>query len=204
VTFAQQNRDGEDGRCRQRRNALRGLALAGVVALSLLAAACGGGSSAAKVAQVDTTTSVDQSSSAGSNRGSGDSYSSCMRSHGVPLFPDPNSNGQFSPGGGVDPNSPQFRAAQSACRSLLPKGGSFSADGAHLSPQQVTQRLKYARCMRSHGLPKFPDPGSHGGALEPDQVDPNSSQFKSADRACRALLPKLPRGGTHTASGGGK
>jgi hypothetical protein len=174
VTFVQQNRDGEDGRCRQRRNALRGLALAGVVALSLLAAACGGGSSAAKVAQVDTTTSVDQSSSAGSNRGSGDPY------------------------------SPQFRAAQSACRSLLPKGGSFNAGGAHLSPQQVTQLLKYARCMRSHGLPKFPDPGSHGGALEPDQVDPNSSQFKSADRACRALLPKLPRGGTHTASGGGK
>ena len=183
--------------CRADRAASIAILAAAVAGSALLASGCGGSSSSG-VPHVGSTTS------AGSKAPSGDSFSKCMRSHGVPLFPDPNSKGQISPGAGVDVNSPLFRAAQNACRSLLPKGGSFNAGGAHVSPQQVTQLLKYAHCMRSHGLPKFPDPGSHGVALEPDQVDPNSSQFKSADRACRALLPKLPRGGTHTASGGGK
>lgn len=42
----------------------------------------------------------------------------CMRSHGYPNFPDPSSQGVFnlSGGSGVDPNSPQFQSAMSACR----------------------------------------------------------------------------------------
>jgi hypothetical protein len=52
-------------------------------------------------------------------------YSACMRSHAVPNFPDP----VFSNGGaqlkitGIDPNSPQFVAAQKACQSLQPGRG---------------------------------------------------------------------------------
>jgi hypothetical protein len=57
-----------------------------------------------------------------------------MRSHGVPNFPDP----QFSGGGvriggtGLDPNSPQFTAAQKACQSKLPgkPGGGFKQTAA--------------------------------------------------------------------------
>jgi hypothetical protein len=52
-----------------------------------------------------------------------------MRTHGVPNFPDPT----FSDGGvrmklkagganGIDPESPQFRAAQKACQSIAPGG----------------------------------------------------------------------------------
>jgi hypothetical protein len=43
----------------------------------------------------------------------------CMRAHGMPNFPDPNSQGvfQFGPGNGnVDPNSSQFQSAMQACR----------------------------------------------------------------------------------------
>jgi hypothetical protein len=51
-------------------------------------------------------------------------YSACMRSHGVPKFPDP----QFSAGSsrikiggnGIDPRAPAFQAAQKACASVLP------------------------------------------------------------------------------------
>lgn len=182
----------ERGRNRLRRASIVAASLSG---LSLLAVGCGGSSSSSGVAHVGSTTST------GSKPRSGISFSKCMRSHGVPLFPDPNSKGRISPGRGIDANSPLFRAAQNACRSLLPKGGSFSAGGTHLSPQQQAQMLRYARCMRSHGLPKFPDPSSHGSALEPDQVDLDSPQFKSADQACRSLRPKLPAGATHTAGG---
>lgn len=54
-------------------------------------------------------------------------YSVCMRSHGITDFPDPQStNGRvgFSikagPGSDLDPNDPQFQAAQKACQKFLP------------------------------------------------------------------------------------
>jgi hypothetical protein len=52
----------------------------------------------------------------------------CMRAHGIPNFPDPTQNGSgvsitFPPGTGIDPNSPQVRAAQKACRAFEPRIG---------------------------------------------------------------------------------
>jgi len=52
----------------------------------------------------------------------------CMRGHGIPNFPDPTQNGSgvsitFPPGTGIDPNSPQVRAAQKACRAFQPRIG---------------------------------------------------------------------------------
>jgi hypothetical protein len=58
-------------------------------------------------------------------------FSACMRDNGVPNFPDP----IFSGGGvqlkmpNIDPNSPQFVAAQKACRSLQPLGGQTDQSG---------------------------------------------------------------------------
>lgn len=49
----------------------------------------------------------------------------CIRAHGIPNFPDPT----FSGGGvhipktaGINPHSPQVRAAEEACQSLIPGG----------------------------------------------------------------------------------
>jgi len=51
----------------------------------------------------------------------------CMRSHGITNFPDPFENSQqigFSLNGtGIDMNSSRFKAAQTACRPLMPGGG---------------------------------------------------------------------------------
>jgi hypothetical protein len=56
-------------------------------------------------------------------------YSQCMRSHGVADFPDLGQGGQ-SPapgnGAGLNPNSPQFQAASTACQHLLPPGAHIS------------------------------------------------------------------------------
>jgi hypothetical protein len=45
----------------------------------------------------------------------------CMRAHGVPNFPDPTSSGLHI-GPNLDPNSPQFQAAQKACARFFPGG----------------------------------------------------------------------------------
>jgi hypothetical protein len=183
--------------------ALRALAIAGVIGLSLLASACGGSSGGAKVAQVGTTSTTKGSgSSSASSSGKGDpaAYSACMRSHGVGNFPDPDSKGRIkitsgvSAGGqktGVDVNSPQFKRAAQACQKLLPNGGRPTA-AQQAREQQAA--LKYAQCMRSHGVPKFPDPKA-GGALTLGTkagVDPNTPQFAAALRTCKKLVPDSP------------
>lgn len=88
-------------------------------------------------------------------------YSACMRSHGVPKFPDPSSGGgfEFSPGSGVDPSSPAVKTAQATCQKYLPSGGGI-APGAqtHPTPQWLAHMTSIARCMRKHGVTDFPDP----------------------------------------------
>lgn len=55
-------------------------------------------------------------------------WAGCIRAHGVPGFADPNFSGggvvmRVTPGmGSPDNPSPQFQAAQQACRSKLPAG----------------------------------------------------------------------------------
>jgi hypothetical protein len=43
-------------------------------------------------------------------------FAACMRSHGITDFPDPTANGVFDLPQGLDPNSPQLEAAQTACQ----------------------------------------------------------------------------------------
>ena len=106
-------------------------------------------------------------------------FSKCMRSHGVPNFPDPGSNGRLPKGTaqqfGV--SSSQLQAAQTACQHLYPAtGGSFqqqaqqcyvAGDCPPAIVQQVLIQLRtFAQCMRSHGVPNWPDAtaDSHGRA----------------------------------------
>jgi hypothetical protein len=154
--------------------------------LGLAAAGCGGGSKAPAVANPGTTRPATTSSGKGST-GNAIAFAACMRTHGVPNFPDPSDGGGFDLTG-IERNS-QFQSAQKACQSLAPTQ-------TH-TPAQVSQHVKallaYAACMRKHGLPWFPDPTSHGGFVitNPAAVhwNPSSPQFEAADRACRHLSP---------------
>ena len=116
-------------------------------------------------------------------------FSACMREHGVPSFPDPNSQGtiQFGPALGIDPNSPQFRSARTSCLKLLPNGGQPTA-----AQQAQTQQkwLAFSKCMRAHGITDFPDP-SNGGPpnIQPGgDLNPNNPRFQTAENACKAHL----------------
>jgi len=124
-------------------------------------------------------------------------------SHGVPRFPDPDSKGHVSSSSIPNLNSPQYRKAQEECRSLLPQGYTGqggSPTGGSLTPQQQAQFLKYARCMRAHGLSKFPDPTSSGLTLS--GVDPNSPRFQAAQKVCRSLLLNRGKGNFQSVGGG--
>jgi hypothetical protein len=93
-----------------------------------------------------------------------------MRSHGVPNYPDPSSNGSLPKGNpqafGV--SSSQFQAARTACQHLLPNSETFIASLTQCletgdCPQAVVQQAltegrKFAQCMRNHGVPNWPDP----------------------------------------------
>ena len=95
-------------------------------------------------------------------------YSACMRSHGVTNFPDPhisrNGNHQ-SVAIDLDPSivsSPAFQSAQKACRYLVQAEPTGSPAGQQ--QEQADALLAFARCMRAHGFPSFPDPNTQGQA----------------------------------------
>ena len=97
-------------------------------------------------------------------------FARCMRSHGVPGFPDPTTRAfkfALMPSSG-NARSPSFRSAVTACQHLLPDGGP-SSDSPARRQAQIAAALAFARCLRSHGFPNFPDPTS-SGELNPQMV----------------------------------
>ena len=186
---------------RGRTRGYRALPLAAMIGcLAVLAAGCGGGSARSGVAHLGTSTAATNAGAAVSGSPSALAYANCMRSHGVPRFPDPNSKGQIDASSIANLNSPQYRQAQDVCRSLAPGGQDHSTQGGSLTPHQQAQLLTYARCMRAHGVSNFADPTSSGLSLS--GVDPNSPQFQAAQKACFSLLPNRGRGHVQTTGGG--
>ena len=127
---------------------------AAIVAVALLATACGG--------------SPSSTGSGGSSNGGGAAnqrevaYSHCMRSRGVPNFPDPSGSGgvpkETAQQLGV--SNSQLQAAQNACQHLLPNTGNIDDNPAALH-QWWSQMLHFSRCMHSHGVPNWPDPSPY-------------------------------------------
>jgi hypothetical protein len=124
-------------------------------------------------------------------------FSECMRSHGVPTFPDPGPGGGIQLSSGMNPFSPAFKAARAVCQKLLPGGG---PGAAHPTAQAKAQTLKISECMRQHGVSGFPDPTlsppsspagysiieDRGGVVlaVPSTINPESPIFKQAGAAC--------------------
>jgi hypothetical protein len=105
-------------------------------------------------------------------------FAECMRSHGVTNFRDPTPNGGGSTIGKVDKRSPAFRIAQERCRGLQ------AAIAAAKPATSSGEQLRYAECMRRHGVTNFPDPLPGGGFSFPSTINPQSPTFQAADNAC--------------------
>jgi hypothetical protein len=165
----------------RRRTWLRRIATiaAALVAVALLASACGGNSDPAN----GSTSSTSQQASAVA-------YAQCMRSHGVTNFPDPGSQGSSNlSGSGIDTNSSQFESAEKACLPLVSHSDTHSPAQ---NQNEESQALKYATCMRSHGVTAFPDPPAPGSAaqtINPQSLNANSPTFLSAQKACAKEAP---------------
>ena len=179
-------------------------------------AACGGGASSgpnvASVGSVTTTTAVAASTK---NDKGPLAMSQCMRAHGITNFPDPDTNGGISINAGngkgsigLDPRSAKFQAAQKAC---APLGGAKGTPAQQAQAQ--AEMLKFAQCMRAHGLPDFPDPSATGGLIiqqhtagerTSSNLNPDSPVFQAAQKACQSLAPgRGPMTHTEVGSSGG-
>ena len=164
-----------DGGRRGQAGPARATALAAALAgTALLTAACGGGPAAANGA---ANTAVARALA----------YAHCMRSHGAPHYPDPNSSGAFM----VNPsNSSRFDAPPStraACVHLLPRRGQPPSQGP--TEQQQRQSLALVACMHKHGFPQFPDDFSmwtsgNIGMLVSAGINPKSPRLNAAFRKC--------------------
>ena len=142
----------------------------GVLALAtvtVLLAGCGGGSSSnGGVAHIATSAGLNTTAGEGAaSPGSASpeatalAFAKCMRAHGLSNFPDPSAGGgfRFKRGAGVDPFSSTYKAVQAKCKKFMPDLGG-PGSGPPPSAQTVARFLKVAQCMRSHGVPAFPDP----------------------------------------------
>jgi hypothetical protein len=180
--------------------------------LALLAAACGGskGSHVAQLGSTAAQSSRSSTGSGGSSKAGGPTksqtplaFARCIRSHGVPNFPDPNSNGEFDKD--ALPADPRYDAVSNTCLRL---GGHVLGPGvqpSHIDVQQMmNDLLRFARCVRSHGVQNWPDPipnldgpDSPGFPNDVPGVNANSPQVTSAIGKCQHLIPgyaNAPRG----------
>jgi hypothetical protein len=138
------------------------------IGLAVVAAACGSSSKANHAVGPPSTTAV--------------AFADCMRAHGIPNFPDPGPNG-FSLSG-IDTGSPAFRSAHKACAPFQPPG---TAEESPASDSQRLAAIANSKCMRSHGVPNFPDPKflpSGGNTVSLNGLDTESPAFKRASAAC--------------------
>jgi hypothetical protein len=178
-----------------------GLTVSALLAIALLATACAGGPSGPGVAGQGAS-STPSASPSGDRRAGGLAYAKCMREHGISDFPDPGTIVgipiRFEPGSDLDPNNPQFKAADDACKSLLPPPPSNEDQ-----QQEFADMLAYAKCMREHGIADFPDPKpGEGFDISADQgsdLDPSNPQFQAANKACGG--PDVPDTNTQTNGG---
>jgi hypothetical protein len=179
---------GRTGRPRRRQAG----ALAAVAAgATLLAAACGGSST-------ETNTFAP-----GATYTQALAFAKCMRSNGVPQFPDPDRQGNFNNTQieALQNNDPQADNAIHQCRSVLPNAGTglTSEQMQTIQQQNLHNAVKAAHCMRARGITNFPDPAGTTqasgvnwqpviSAIQAGGLSLNTPSYEAAFMACNGKL----------------
>jgi hypothetical protein len=177
---------------RARPPAARAAAAIGVMAtLAVLAAACGGSPSSTGSGGSSNAGGPVSSQAANSKAVA---FSHCMRSRGVPAFPDPTRTGgvpKVTPQQ-VGVSNPQLQVAQRACAHLLQPAQAQI-------PQIMSGMVNFARCMRSHGVPNWPDPSSDSNGqpvFNIPGINPDSPRISNTADECTHLLVQSTTGPT--------
>ena len=179
-----------------------------IVVLALGVTACGSSGS---------SSSSSSDPSAGTAATARLNLAKCFRANGIDV-PDPSSGGGAA-GGGLfrvlrNYSQAQVTKARQACSQYFAQ----AFPRANLSPQQRAQLqqqlVKFAQCMRSHGV-NVPDPtfNNNGGGGGPgagfgfrggfNSAQRNSPAFQAAAKACQSLRPRFGRGGPGAPGGAG-
>jgi hypothetical protein len=187
-----------------------------VAGFSLLASACGSAGSPG-VASVPTNPGATGTSTTNPVTGSFVNAGRCLRQHGLTNFPDP-SIATSGPAEGQPILSKQILhnfsnslvlRALTDCNTVLQKAGINTPETAPpSSPQQIRYMLAFARCVRDHGFPNFPDPNTQG-QFDLTGTGINSHALTPAQLvAAKACLPvahgavSIPTQGSGTGNGG--
>lgn len=184
-----------------RRSRARTLCSRAAVAVTALLAAC--------------SSSPSSASSGGSSHAGGSAssqllaFSRCVRSNGVPSFPDPLPGqvaAKFPSAQDLRVSTSLYQTAQNACQHLLPNGG--GAPNQTEVQQELSGMRSFSQCMRSHEVPNWPDPivDSLGrpvfdlGRAGISQGEARSPQLTAKMHECGHLLPSslpgIPIGGS--------
>jgi hypothetical protein len=164
----------------------RPLAALALIAMVALISGCG------------STTPTGTGSSGGNNTAANAQkavkFAKCMRSNGVSEFPDPGASGKLTidgiaNGSSLDPSTPAFKQAISACKNLEPAG--FM--GGKRSAQQMDAALKFAQCIRENGVKDFPDPVNGQPLVDTNRIpsaatDSGMSILNAAMHKCRDFV----------------
>jgi len=192
---------------RRPRSSRAALLTIGLLALGGAVGGCGSATSTPGVAALSSATGTARSSAGGGTQAPGLlAYASCMRSHGVAGFPDPNSSGAIEDKRAVvralqGVSKSLAEAAQHECQRLIPAGEGLGGKVSQpVTAQQQHYYLSAAACMRSHGIANFPDPTFSAGEVHfaiPPSVDIHSTQAIKARETCQKLIPAgLPYSGS--------
>ena len=166
------------------------LGLAGLI--GLISAGCGSDASsragtASSAARPGTGTTSSGASAKLTARDKAVKFAECIRAHGVSDFPDPDANNDFQYG--VSVSLAVWRQATTACKDLQPPGTLSSKR----TPKQQSATLRFAQCVRDHGVKDFPDPVNGEPVIDTYKI-PSSNQpggmtiLNAATKKCGSIL----------------
>jgi hypothetical protein len=132
-------------------------------------------------------------------------WADCMRQHGIQMddpIPDAdghiNVNIQFT-------DQQVFQSSNEACKTLHDAAQRAARGGKPPEKPDPAKMLNFAKCMRAHGLPDFPDPTGGGLQIKASQgsdLNPDNPTFQKAQKACQSIIGN-PKGGERITAGNG-
>ena len=162
---------------------LRLIPLAALSAIVL--AACGSSSTNTTIPTLGGSANAQQGA-APSSLTAARAAVACARAHGMPNVPDPvvGADGQVTIPGGTPTPTP---AVRSACAAQIRAAEPTDSTLPNVSASDMQALLRYAACLRAHGLPRWPDPNAQG-VFHVKSADAGTlTQNKRASVACNSL-----------------
>jgi hypothetical protein len=161
--------------------------LAALLLMTMIGAGCGSGAASGTGTSDRPAVSRAEKPAKLTARDKAVKFSECIRAHGVRDFPDPDAKNDFQYGVSVSPAV--WKRATTACKALQPPG---TLSGRR-TPKQQSASLRFAQCVRDHGVKDFPDPVNGDPLIDTTKI-PSSNRpggmtiLDAATHRCGAIL----------------